>query len=698
MTARLARLIREFDAAQPKWLSLDVFDTVLFRPFERPTDVFIEVHRALQLAGERVAVDPHAYAVLRCEAEHAARQEQSSGEVTLEELSHHLSRALGSSTSREALVATEVATERRFIQMDPDVAALILHAHARSIPYVLVSDMYLSGEQILSLLDAASSTLGTTLPAPAHVFVSSERRTNKGSWMFDEVVRQLDCPPADIFHIGDHQHSDFESPRRRGLRAFHYHRETPYVTEVLELENRYIPPSAHSHYDLGLRTIRSKALTSAQTSADAPLDHFQYGAFILGPVLTLFAEWVVEDCVRNAQRTVFCLMREGHLLQPLIERAAQSMGVSLRVEKLWASRYAIRGASYHYANEPELRSYFVKRHNLPLTSAARDLGLELQTLRRLTGIAHNTALTDSEVDAVVSSVMNNAELRAQMLDTSAEKRRRLFAYFESVGVFADERLSLVDLGWGGTIQATLARVFRGLQRPQHVRGLYLATHEKLFDLPLGSCSADSFLFQLGEPRVTCDILRRSPEILEHSCMPELGSFEGIDDDGSVRTFPQPIAPAQLRQIGEMQAGIMHFAELWLPGARARRRELTHNDWNGVLERLRAHVARSLDAPTVEEARLFEGWHHDNNDGSSDTEPLLGSAEQRHRAQFMTYDQIMQLTWHESFWPQGLARLVGRDRSESKLWRAMLRYPAVRNGASLLSRSAAAVSRGLLKAK
>lgn len=699
-SSRRRRLIERFDTLQPKVLSLDVFDTLLSRPFEHPTHVFTEVHRVLTDAGEHAAVPRHEYGRLRIEAEAAARRLHPSGEITVEEVCSELSKALGGEPGAEALVAAEVATERSFIHLDRDIAALIVHAKEQGVPYVLVSDMYLRSEHILSLVEAASTAAGVDLPPPEKVFVSGERRTNKGSGMFDEVLAELGRRPDEVLHVGDNEHSDYTSPKRHGIQAIHYVRETPFVSRAFEAELKHTPGWARTHYDLGLRTARAKAYASSQPFDGDELGHFQYGAFILGPILTLFAEWVVQDCVRNAQDTVFCLMREGHLLAPLIEKAAAAVGAKLTVKKLWASRYAIRGASFHNGSEPELRSYFTKRHNVPLSTAARDLGLDAQLLRRECNVFHDDPLTDGEIGRVVTAVVRSSELRSQMIETSAQKRHRLFRYFDEMGVFASDRMTLVDLGWGGTIQATLARVFESGDRsagdhprPRTIRGLYLATHEKLLELPIDSCTADSFLFQLGYPLDTCNILRRTPEILEHSCMPREGSFRGIGEDGRAENFPQPIPEQQLADIEQMQAGILHFAELWLPGAANRRRHLTHHEWNGVLARLRAALARSLQNPTSEEVRLFAHWQHDNNDGSMHTEPFLGDERLRENARFMSWEQIMQLSWLECFWPQGLARLVGKGEEQGRPWvAAALRYPALRGGARLLSRSAAAVSR------
>ena len=165
-------------------------------------------------------------------------------------------------------------------------------------------------------------------------------------------------------------------------------------------------------------------------------------------------------------------------------------------------------------------------------------------------------------------------------------------------------------------------------------------------------------------------------------MPPDGSFKGIGERGEIETFPQLLPSAQLQQIAEMQRGILHFADLWFGRSNPSRDPSVQECQRA---HLRAILARALQNPTLEEARLFAGWVHDSNDGSTDTEPLFGSPDIQRCARFMTYDQIMGLDWYECFWPQGLARVVGRSERDSvNLWRRALVYPAVRKSARFIS--------------
>ncbi|MBK7399925.1 MAG: hypothetical protein IPJ34_27660 [Myxococcales bacterium] len=704
MPERLERLLAAFDRARPRVLSLDVFDTLLFRPFARPSDLFWEVHRTLREAGHGpLTVPPGELAWLRVNAESNARAQAPGYEVRLPEIAEELARMLGGAPAAEALHEAELAAERAHIELDGDIAALVRHAAAKGVPYVLTSDMYLSAADIQSLLDAALARANVQLPMPAHVFVSSEHRTGKAGRLFPLVLAQMSVGAHEVFHVGDNAHSDVESPKRQGLHTFHYEHVPRELEAMLAAEDARLSLETRHTGDLALRTLRAKIVGAhrvARTDDEAgELSCFDYGVTVFGPILAAFADWVVEDCVRHGVRVVHCLMREGHLLAPLIERAARAASDDLVVKKLWTSRYALRAASFHQADDRELLDYFEKREHPPLATVARDLGVPLEDLATVLHASldapstHQESLDPAEQRALVAAIVQSPTLRAAVVRASAGRRDRLFAYFAKEGVFAHDLLTVVDLGWGGTIQRTMAHAFRDHDRPRHVRGLYLATHDKLLELPHGRCSAASFLFHLGEPRRDWLIVQRTPEILEQVCMPPEGSFRGIDGEGQVENFPQPIPAHQLADIAELQRGILAFADGWLPNLSARRGpRYTWKDAERMKERLRAILIRSIEDPSPPEVRLFDRWVHDANDGSNDTHPLLGDAALRRDARFMTHEQIRALSWLECYWPQGLAVVANRPASSTpRLLASLLRRDAGWAAASFVSRSLAKVA-------
>ena len=384
---------------------------------------------------------------------------------------------------------------------------------------------------------------------------------------------------------------------------------------------------------------------------------------MLGPILTLFAGWVVDDCLLRNQKSPYCLMREGNFLASLINLVASHRGVTVEARPLWASRYALRSASIVRADEPELRGYFNKRRPPALRTVARDLGLSIARLRALAHIDHDEPLAPGECDRLIQALLQDTPARQRIRDATSERRSRLLAYYERAGLFDQDQVTIVDLGWAGSLQEGLNGLLREKSRFSHLRGLYFGTNAQILKKQGGCSSFDSFLFHLGSPIKPFGILSRTPEIIEQSCMCEEGSFFGLCEKGEPLTFPLIIPAKQVEETSQMQRGVRHFASLWLKGNHDTGAGMNHSGRESVLARLRATLVRSLDDPVLEEVHLFRDWVHDDNDGSLLTEPLLGNEQTRRRAQDMTPSGIREFLWLECFWPAGLTRLLESEREQ-----------------------------------
>lgn len=667
-SGRLKQLFKFIEQTDPKVLSLDVFDTLLYRPFRSPSDLFAEVHEILKarLARE-LSLEPTRFIQMRIEAEEAERMKHPRREATLTGIAGELSGMLTGEVSADWIIEAELLAEQRYIHLDRDIAALILKARQGGMPYVLVSDMYLSQEDIMVLSRIAALRAGIELPEPAAVFVSGDHGTGKAGTLFKIMLDSLGMETGDILHVGDNFLSDVEAPSRQEIVCFHYKRENLYLAGVLEkersLDEKPDFPIDRTGGDFGLSTIRAKAFFS-EGREDCP-GHFEYGAFVLGAPLTLFAEWIVEDCLQRGESTVHCLMREGKFLSLLINKVAAHRRVHVTARPLWTSRYALRTASYHRADGEEIRRYFEKRSIPSLRMAAKDLSLPVELLRSKTGIVHEYPMTLQERDLFISAVVSDENLRKQVLDASTLNRLRLLKYYRKEGVTGRDRVTLVDLGWAGSIQDDLLGLLRGEAGFSHIRGLYFATNEQVLAKRASGSSFDSFLYHKGGPMPSFWPLKRTPQILEQSCSCGKGSLQKIEEHGVPLLFPSIIPEKQIEETKEIQRGVLRFAELWLEGGHGRELGMRHADKESLIADLRSILRRSLENPEPEEAALFENWVHDDNDGSLEIERIFGSEQTRERAAEMTRREILDLDWRACYWPAGLSSLIGKiEGSES----------------------------------
>ena len=134
--------LRLIECGKYRVLSLDVFDTTVWRTFPAPTDLFYSLGSYLQAAGILFpSVSPASFAGERLEAEKTARSILGrNGEVTLREIYENFPTGLLRAGIAEDLLKAELDLERRSTYTDPGIAALIERAIQRGLQIAFVSD------------------------------------------------------------------------------------------------------------------------------------------------------------------------------------------------------------------------------------------------------------------------------------------------------------------------------------------------------------------------------------------------------------------------------------------------------------------------------------------------------------------------------------------------------------------------------
>ncbi len=650
-------------------LSLDFFDTLVWRRVAEPADAFLLVAERLQDQG-RLAEDVsgEAFARMRERAEARARSRiarRGGVEVTLEEIYAELpARVFGTGPSEEAL-ATELEVERGILVPDLDVVELARWAREHGKQVVCVSDTYLSEHQVGTLI-ADAVAAGARVD---RVFTSSGFGTGKSASLFKEVLRDLGREGRQVVHLGDNEISDVEVPRRLGIHGFLFERRSRELADTFRSEQ----PHARSrvvatHGDFGLTALRSKTLHRPERAAlpEALEPYWTFGATVLGPVVTGFAEWVHERAEAHGARRVFCLMREGALLARLVNWAGAYVDSDVTAETLWLSREVCARASIHTGEREELERLLVRRVPPTVGELCDTLGVGASLSSRLRRL-RSARLDDAPVrERVLDHLSSNDAARAGIVAASTELRERLTAYLERT--FGDDSTAmLVDLGWGGTIQQAAADLLSSAGDARELRGVYLMTNEAALERSLDGLKLEGFLGHLGFPEGPLRPLVRSPEILEQAFMPPHGSQVDLTPDLEPVLAPSSVSGIQMAQINAVQKGMLAFQREWSRYASAfpqRRTSLTR----GAQPLLLTMLVRAIAAPAAEEARILGRWVHEENFGSRGAEGMLDG----HAARALHHldpEALLELPMTELYWPFGAA--VAHDLSLARAAEALV---------------------------
>jgi FMN phosphatase YigB (HAD superfamily) len=655
---RLAAAWEAVEGGEVKFLSLDVFDTLLFRTVPEPVDAFELVERRLHdrraLAPDLV---PGVFARLRAAAERRARERRAAAgegvEVTLAEIHAQLPAALFSRpVDARELEQAECDAEAAILVPDLDVAALARAAQERGIAVVAISDTYFS-QRHLRLFLARGPLASVRFD---RVFASSDHGAGKAGGLFAVVLDQLDAAPEDVLHVGDNHESDVLPARRLGIRAAYFDRRPPALARVVERERAQLEAApAAGPGDHGLTALRAKALHRDEGARQpAGLRPFwDFGAAGLGPAFAGFADWVSRHAERAGVSKAFCLMREGELLARMVN-AARPEGAAPLAEPLWVSRQVVLRASIREATPDELAALFDRRVLPTVREFCASLGIGVDELPGFAARAGRRIDDHALGDELIEAIAFDPGLRARVVASSQALRRRLVRYVESRRPAGEPRLLLVDLGWAGTIQAGLEEILREGGVDVRTVGLYLVTYGPALGRALDGVEMHGFLGAFGVPGKPVEAIARGPELLEQVCMPDSGSQTDLTEDLQPVLAPAADPSLQAVERAAVQQGILAFQREWL----RYRRELPGalGELDGAARRLLlAMVTRAVAAPTGDEAALFAGWLHDENLGTDRVESIASGPAAKALGH-MDAEALIETPMSELYWPFGLAGL------------------------------------------
>lgn len=652
-------------------ISLDVFDTLLLRCTARPADVFESAAaKAIERGIIRRPTAAAEFRTMRVAAERLARErdETGSGEVTLEQIYACLPASLG---DRDELLQIELEAEREACFVNPSIASLIRYCRSRNIRVALLSDMYLSAAQLVSLLTAGGLEAGLT----DAVLVSSEAGCGKRSGeLFDVLMRRFPDISADrIVHIGDNETADVLGAAKRDIEAIHYAVipdtiDSPFHWEMVR------------HGDLlpEVAAIRKLAVATdiSGTGVSEPF-FYRFGAGMLGPFIQGFCDWVLDMCAAENRSEIHPLMREAVLLGPALRQAALLRGMTVAIKPLYVSRQATLLASMRDFTGRELER-ITGLGSITLGEAADMLGIRAEQVPGpLNGLLHVSAAEarrsrirqtsefpklpgqpepagDSLYDAF-KRFMLLEPIAKQARATIAKQRKLLLDYIRQACDCPDQLLT-VDLGFNGTIQAAIDAAYANDG----------AAHDSIHLLAVGTERSAERILQgtdvrcwIGGGADNGDLAKRfarSPGLIEELMMGEFGSTVRYErrEDGRIKPVLADLAipEEQFRYKAACREGVFAF-QSYYGHLRHIKPHMARNadarQWCGIMHRV-------LDMPTPEEAAALGDLVHQDNFGGVQTirlcEPIPVEWQSRGGDYLIDLSAFGPKT-ADVFWPQGL---------------------------------------------
>lgn len=273
-------------------ISFDIFDTLILRPFVRPTDLFWMMGQELNDPG---------FHDRRIMAESDARRRKGS-EITLDEIYENLD-------VPENVKELECELETTLCFRNEPVCKE-LDDYSKDHTIIITSDMYLPRSVIEAILEKNGIRYD-------RLYLSSEiGKTKHSGKLFDHILEDLSIPPSKMLHIGDNRHSDVNVPKRKGIRTSY--RKAP-ISEYLGKhtdERRYL----RRHDGL----ISSIIIAMDMMRKEDENIWYDIGNRYGGPLAYAYSRYLKEVCGKDS--LIAFASRDGYSLKKCFELLSPGSG------------------------------------------------------------------------------------------------------------------------------------------------------------------------------------------------------------------------------------------------------------------------------------------------------------------------------------------------------------------------------------
>lgn len=447
---KLAEQLAEYDV-----ISFDVFDTLIFRPVSKPSDLFFFVGEKLKYLD---------FCKIRIEMEEKARREKYKnygvGEITFEEIWGMMEKETG--IPKEHGMKMEFEIEMQYCFANPYMKCVVEKLRALGKTMIITSDMYLGQEEIKQLLIHCG--YGTF----SNYFISCEYGKAKHDGSLYQEIKNYCENSEKIIHIGDNKAADKKQAEKNGIDAFWY----PNVNEV---GNVYRSEDMSKVEGSIYRGLVNSWIYNGMKKYSMP---YEYG-FIYGGIFVLgYCQWIHQYVKEHRIEKILFLSRDGEILSKVYEFLYPEE--KQKWQYVYWSRIAATKMTADYFKYDYFRRFLYHKVNQDYSLKAIFQSMELEDMLPVflkesghRGKTENSLLDEKMAEEVKQFLQENwkevlAHYKAQI---QAGKQ-----YFGEI-LKGCASVTIVDIGWAGSGAIALDYLINEVWRMKcNVTGLVAGTN------------------------------------------------------------------------------------------------------------------------------------------------------------------------------------------------------------------------------
>lgn len=271
-------------------VSFDIFDTLLIRPFERPTDLFEHLEKLSEKEN---------FCKKRILAERKARAKLKTGEEDIE-FDDIYSNIL---PEYETLKNDELQLEFQTLKANPIIKKLYEEAINAGKTVIATSDMYLPKDFLKKVLDS------NEYQEIKQIYVSSTCKKCKGTKnIYKLILEDLKIEPEKILHVGDNLVSDYYRAKECGLFAM---LSTKITDSCAKIWTKRLDRIKNQNNGLEISVLKS---FFAKRCLRKENYWRNLGYMLGGPFVTGYLEKITEQIKINKLDSLLFISRDGYVL------------------------------------------------------------------------------------------------------------------------------------------------------------------------------------------------------------------------------------------------------------------------------------------------------------------------------------------------------------------------------------------------
>ena len=283
-------------------ISFDIFDTLLIRPYVKPTDLFLHIEKLYKIKGF------HKNRIL---AEKSARGKYiDNEEITLNQIYEEIDEKY------KRFKEIEIELEERILTIHKENKELYDYALSLGKKIIIVSDMYLPKNAIEKILIKNNYTNYYKL------YLSSELNLTKASGnLYKYIIEDLKVEPSSIMHIGDNFHSDFNNPKL-------YKIDSVYIEKIIDtfLENNIRAKKllSENKNNIGISIMLGisafSRINNFNKNENKENNYWRNFGFVYGgPAVFSYMNWLKKQIIKDNINEVLFVARDGYSLKKVFD-------------------------------------------------------------------------------------------------------------------------------------------------------------------------------------------------------------------------------------------------------------------------------------------------------------------------------------------------------------------------------------------